>query len=224
MQHCFFCGAEISDGGHRRMVQTGLSRRRYRGTRRTSVSTTTSTGLRTLCAGCAERVDADARFQAKVAKVKAAAVAGAIVVAAIWWASRPRPSTQPASVNAVMETPAAVSTPSPVESGAPKQNVEVEHTSPPPAITGGAPPVVPELPPWTIGPDGLLVLLNPYIPANAEVIQRRLDALGYHVSDPEGVWSQGSRSALRRFRISRRLGSDWLWDLRTQAALFAERR
>ncbi len=220
MQHCFLCGAEVRDGGHRRMVRTGLSRRRYRGTRRTSVSTTTSTGLRTLCAACAERVDAQARFEAKVAKIKAAAVAVAIGVAAIWWVSHPHPSTQPAAVNAVMDTPADLPSPSPVESGAHNHDVAVQDAGPQPMTTGGATPMAQGLPPWARGPDGSLVLLNPYIPANAEVIQGRLDALGYHVGDPEGVWSNGSRSALRRFRIARRLGSDWLWDLPTQAALF----
>ncbi len=226
MQHCFNCGTEIRDGGHRRTVQTGRSRRLYRGSRRTSVSTTTSTGLRTLCAACAEEVDAQARFDAKVATIKAVAVAGGIGVAVIWWVTHPHPSSQPAAVNAVMDSPTPATSPlsSPVESAAPHQDLAVEDASPPPATRGAVALTAPALPPWARGPDGSVVLLNPYIPANAAVIQSRLDALGYHVTDPRGLWSDGSRTALRRFRIARRLGSDWLWDFPTQAALFAERR
>ena len=230
MQHCFFCGAEIRDGGHRRMVQTGLSRRLYQGRRRTSVATTTSKGLRTLCAACAERVDAQARFEAKVAKIKAAAIAGAIGVAAIWWASQPHP-TQPAAVNTVMDTRAALPSPNPasplpnpVELGTQTHDVVDADAGPPPATIDNGTPTAQGLPPWARGPDGSLVLLNPYIPANAAVIQSRLAGLGYHIGDPEGVWSNGSRLALRRFRVARRLGSDWLWDIRTQAALFAAAR
>jgi hypothetical protein len=60
MRHCHSCGVEVRDGGHRRVMQTGASRRVYYGKRRTSVTRATSEGPRTLCASCAKSHDRQA--------------------------------------------------------------------------------------------------------------------------------------------------------------------
>ena len=62
MRHCHNCGVEVRDGGHRRVVQTGATRRVYYGKRRTSVTRATSEGPRTLCASCAKLHDRQAAF------------------------------------------------------------------------------------------------------------------------------------------------------------------
>ena len=73
MRHCYLCDSGIAGSGHRRNVGTGRSNRVSFG-RRVSTSTTRRSGLRTVCAGCAAQLDAQARFQAKVGTAVAAAV------------------------------------------------------------------------------------------------------------------------------------------------------
>ena len=103
MRHCHTCGAEIRDGGYRRVVQTGANRRVYHGKRGTSVSTATSEGLRTLCKSCADLHDAEeaesfARAQRQAAFQRRAGlvfVCAVLALVAIAYATGPRKSDDP---------------------------------------------------------------------------------------------------------------------------------
>jgi hypothetical protein len=66
MRNCYICDAAIPGAGFRRTVRTGTSNRIYFG-RRVSTSRGEQRGLRTVCATCADRIDAQARFTARLA-------------------------------------------------------------------------------------------------------------------------------------------------------------
>ena len=214
MRHCHNCGVEVRDGGHRRVVQTGATRRVYYGKRRTSVTRATSEGPRTLCASCANLHDR----QAALGLVVRLIVFGVVVtVLGTAYVRGPQKSGEPvAAIQQVgappLSSPQASEAPLTIGSiDAPRENVPLTVV-----------PVTPQSLPSAIRGDG--ILLDPNVPADAEAGQNRLRLLGFLVNDPRGVWSKGTDLALQRFRKSHRLQADWRWDLSTQAALFSERK
>jgi hypothetical protein len=214
MRHCFDCGAEIRDVGFRRVVETGRSRRVYSGTRRTSVSRSTSEGLRTLCASCVESRDRRAAFEAKVMLVL---ICGAAVLLGIAYMSHSTKTQESASV-VHLDGPAASSNEQ--DSHEPTETASIT----PPAAPANEEVVVPRIAPPTPLIGGDPSLLDPNFPPNAERVQDRLRSLGFSVNDPRGVWSKSTDSAVRRFRKSHGLRSDWRWDFSTQTALFVQAR
>jgi peptidoglycan hydrolase-like protein with peptidoglycan-binding domain len=65
--------------------------------------------------------------------------------------------------------------------------------------------------------------LHPLNPADAEVIQDRLRALGYYQFPAEGVWGLESRNALRQFKGANGLPADDVWDASTERILIRRR-
>ncbi len=65
------------------------------------------------------------------------------------------------------------------------------------------------------------VLLNPRAKADAREIQRKLQGLGLYRGKIDGIWGQGSSTALRRFKSIRGLPSQPEWDQATQDALLS---
>ena len=63
--------------------------------------------------------------------------------------------------------------------------------------------------------------MNPLNRADASWIQRRLAVLGYYSGDV-GLWTAGSRAALREFKLTNHLPNDDEWDAATEAALNSE--
>jgi hypothetical protein len=102
MRHCYLCDESIPDSGFRRTVGTGRSSRISFG-RRVSTSSTTRAGLRTLCAACAGRVDADEALKNKVIGVVLVLFVGFVIYAntggskAVDQQPDPQPATQQAS-------------------------------------------------------------------------------------------------------------------------------
>jgi hypothetical protein len=212
------------------MVQTGASRRRYYGKRRTSVSSSTSEGLRTLCATCAKQYDEEAASKHRQAvfraRAKFALLCGAAALVATALVSQPPKSHEPisSSQQETTKTPSgqeATTPPNREDSDAPSET-GVIGPSPTPVHEETVARVAPATPFPSIGGDP--VLMDPNVPADAETIQDRLRSLGFSVTDPRGVWSKGTDLALRMFRRSHGLRTDWRWDLSTQAALFGERK
>ena len=80
MRHCYLCDEPIANSGFRRTVGTGRSSRISFG-RRVSTSSTTRAGLRTLCAACAGRVDADEALKNKVIGVGLVLFVGFVIYA-----------------------------------------------------------------------------------------------------------------------------------------------
>jgi hypothetical protein len=215
MRHCHICGVEVLDGGHRRVVQTGASRRVHYGKRRTSVTRATSEGPRTLCASCAKSHDRQATFGLVVRLVVFCVAATAIGTA---YFGRSQKSGEPVAAIQQVEAPpppgpqASEAPPTVGSIDAPRENA--------PGVSVVA--VTPKSFPPIIRGDG--IMLDPNVPADAEAVQNRLRLLGFPVNDPRGVWSKGTDLALQRFRRSRGLRAEWRWDLPTQAALFSERK
>jgi hypothetical protein len=222
MKHCYRCNAEIRDGGYRRVVQTGHSRRVYRGKRRTSVSHSISEGLRTVCANCDQILDYLEEKRAKEAalwaKIKVAAgCVAAILLGAAYWSNSSK--TQGSAEIVHQESPAAP--PSEGDSHEPTETASINATPAPSAPEETTVPMAPTAPTLPlIGGDPSL--LDPNFPPDAERVQERLRSIGFSVSDPRGLWSKSTDLAIRRFRKSRGLQSDWRWDLSTQTALFAQ--
>ncbi len=209
MRHCYDCGVEIRDGGHRRVVETGRSRRVYYGTRRTSVARSTSEGRRTLCASCAKSRDTRAA-------IKFLFICGAAALLGAGYINRPMNSGESPSMVVQQDAsppprvqdsngPSETASINPPAAPAPETIPQTARPSPPFPLMGGSPS-----------------LLDPNLPADAERVQDRLRSLGFSVNDAQGVWSKGTDLAVRRFRKSRGLRSDWRWDLSTQTALFAQ--
>jgi hypothetical protein len=214
MRHCHICGDEVRDGGSRRLVQTGRSRRVYHGKRRTSVSHSTSNGLRTVCTSCNERLDYLAAEQYRKDEIWAGiklallcAIAALVVLAYL--------NRSPSASVVQDERPAQVKqiVPEPTETGS---------ISPPAAAVGDEPVVLlAPTPPTSPSVGDRQHLLDPNFPPDALRVQDRLRSLGFSVNNPRGVWSKSTDLALKRFRKSRGLRSDWRWDVSTEAALFA---
>jgi hypothetical protein len=57
MRHCYRCRAEITEGGARRELQTGSSRRSSWSSRGSSRGSTVRRGVRTVCESCAASID-----------------------------------------------------------------------------------------------------------------------------------------------------------------------
>jgi len=64
------------------------------------------------------------------------------------------------------------------------------------------------------------ILLNPAVPRDAKMIQKRLDELGFYRGTIDGIWGQGSRAALKAFKEKNSLGNSDKWDKETQKLLF----
>jgi hypothetical protein len=170
------------------------------------VTRATSEGPRTLCASCAKSHDRQATFGLVVRLVVFCVVATAIGTA---YFGRSQKNGEPVAVIQQVEAPPP---PGP------------QASEPPPTVGSIDAPRenAPQVLPPAIRGDGNL--LDPNVPADAEAVQNKLRLLGFPVNDPRGVWSKGTDLALQRFRKSRRLRTDWRWDLSTQAALFSERK
>jgi hypothetical protein len=224
MKHCYRCGAEIRDGGYRRVVQTGYSRRVYHGTRRTSVSHSRSEGLRTVCTDCDQILDyleaKKAKEAALWAKIKlATGCAAAILLGVAYWSHSSKSHESVEIVHLDPPTPP----PSERDPHEPTETSSINPTTAPPVREETIEPIAPAKPAFPlIG--GNPSLLDPNSPPDAERVQDRLQSLGFSVNDPRGLWSKSTDSAVRRFRKSRGLRSDWRWDLSTQTALFAQAR
>jgi Putative peptidoglycan binding domain len=221
MKHCYRCGAEIRDGGYRRVVQTGRNRRVYHGTRRTSVSHSTSEGLRTLCADCDQLLDDLEARRAKEAafwaKVELAMGCGAAVLLGIAYWSHSSKNQESAEI-VHQDQPAS---PPSGQSPEPSETASITASPVAPAPEETIPRIVPPAPTFPlIGGDPSL--LDPNFPPDVERVQDRLRSLGFSLNDPRGLWSKSTDLAVRRFRQSRGMRSDWRWDLSTQAALFAQ--
>lgn len=65
------------------------------------------------------------------------------------------------------------------------------------------------------------VFLNPLLKKDAKQIQSRLAELGYYEMKVDGMFGEGSRSSLKKFREDNGLGKNALWDIETQKALFS---
>jgi hypothetical protein len=218
MRHCHICGVEIRNGGSRRIVQTGRSRREYRGKRRTSMSHSLSEGLRTVCTSCNERLDyleAERDRKAEVwARIRLGLFCAIAALVCIAYLNRSPPSEVSASV-VQGERPAQVKQIVP-------EPTEIDSINPPAAAIRDEPiallaPTVPTSP--SVG--DRRHLLDPNFPPDALRVQDRLQSLGFSLSDPRGEWSKSTDLAVNRFRKSRGLRSDWRWDVSTEAALFA---
>ena len=121
MRHCYLCDDNIAGAAFRRSVRTGQSRRLSVG-RTISTSTTQRSGLRTLCGGCAARIDAEARLQAKIGGVLAVLFVGFVIYANVGSnnggnhaAEMAGPShATPGATTPVSDQPAVVAAPPPV--------------------------------------------------------------------------------------------------------------
>ena len=214
MKHCYRCGAEIRDGGYRRVLQTGHSRRVYYGRRRTSVSHSSSEGLRTLCASCAESCDRKAAFEAKAKLVLFCGVAALLGIGYLNQSSKGQASLSVVQQDATSPS-RTVQNPD-----APTETASIAPPAAPAHEEGIAQPT-----PMTFPSAGdATILLDPNFPPDAQRVQDRLRALGFSINDPRGVWSKSTDSAIRRFRKSHGLRSEWRWDQSTQTALFAQAR
>lgn len=65
------------------------------------------------------------------------------------------------------------------------------------------------------------VLLSPYSPSDARLIQQRLKEMGHYRMSPDGDWGRGSQDALQSFKRSAGLPENDVWDVDTQRRLFA---
>lgn len=65
-----------------------------------------------------------------------------------------------------------------------------------------------------------VVLLNPAVSEDAQVIQTRLSELGFYKGPIDGIWGRGSRAALTAFIEKNGLGSSERWDKKVQDDLF----
>jgi hypothetical protein len=207
MRHCYRCGAEVLGAGFRRVVETGRGRRVYSGKRRTSVSHSRSEGLRTLCESCAEASDRKAAFETKARVVFFCCVAALLGIGYI-----NQPPKGQESLSAVQQDSPTLS--------------RNQANAPEPTETGSINPSAAPLPEQTNAPliGAPQSLMDPNFSPDAERVQDRLRSLGFPVSDPQGIWSKSTDLAVRRFRKSRGLRSDWRWDVSTQTALFAQAR
>jgi hypothetical protein len=109
MADCYTCGRVLGrdDQRFRRQVQTGTTERVNYG-RRVSFGTSTRSGLRTVCAGCAASMDAAAR----AGMIRSAVIVSVLAVGGIVFcanhASAPSERTEPAAATHSLETlPAA---------------------------------------------------------------------------------------------------------------------
>jgi hypothetical protein len=182
------------------------------------VSHSTSEGLRTVCTSCDERLDYLEAEKHRKAEIWAGIKLGLFcVIAAL------------AGIAYLNRSPLGEVSASVVEAGPPAQ---VKQIVPEPTETGSINPpaatikdetlarLIPPVP--TVPPTGDgQHLLDPNFPPDAVRVQDRLRSLGFAVNDPRGVWSKSTDSAVRRFRKSRGLRSDWRWDVSTETALFA---
>jgi hypothetical protein len=186
MKHCHFCGAELRDGGHRRVVQTGQSRRDYHGQRRTSVAYSTSQGWRNVCTKCSGELDERAAEEARQAVFRARMKFGlcccAALLAGIAYMSQPPKSAKSISVigqNASAASPLLSNVREPTETAS-------IAPSPTPAPDEAVAPPIPAVPMFP-QIEGNQHLLDPNFPPDAERVQVRLRTLGYSISDPPGA-------------------------------------
>ncbi len=153
MRHCYLCDEAISGTAFRRSVGTGRSNRVSVG-RRVSTSSTRRSGLRTLCSGCAGRVDADARLKNKVMGVGAILLVGFVMYANSGTnGSARRPDvvmnhTEPASYPAPADVRSTASPQAATQPSSPLMASAEAAVVPRPAVTQqDAAPV--RLPAWT---------------------------------------------------------------------------
>jgi peptidoglycan hydrolase-like protein with peptidoglycan-binding domain len=64
------------------------------------------------------------------------------------------------------------------------------------------------------------IVLNPFAPEYAQIIQTRLAELGFYKGPIDGAWGKRSRAALKAFKEQSSLGSSDKWDRETQMLLF----
>ena len=64
------------------------------------------------------------------------------------------------------------------------------------------------------------MFLNPSVTKDAMIIQRRLADFGFYTMKIDGDFGPGSRRSLQAFKKARGLGSNSLWDIKTQKELF----
>ena len=103
MRHCYICDDSISGSGYRRSVGTGRSNRVSVG-RRVSTSSVQRSGLRTLCAACAGKLDADRRRKNQVSGVMAVLFVGLVIYAS---SGGSKPTAQPTATEAAYQPAAA---------------------------------------------------------------------------------------------------------------------
>lgn len=113
MRHCYLCDAAIPGSGHRRTVRTGSTSRVSVG-RRVSASSGERRGLRLVCQGCAEGIDAGSRARPKAFGV--AAVVALAVVALM--SSGSRQGNAPPKIEDLVSSANASSAPTPSASRA----------------------------------------------------------------------------------------------------------
>jgi peptidoglycan hydrolase-like protein with peptidoglycan-binding domain len=68
------------------------------------------------------------------------------------------------------------------------------------------------------------VILDPAIPRDAMVIQKRLADAGLYTGTIDGIWGRGSRAGLRSFKEEHSLTNPDVWDKETQILLFGDTR
>jgi hypothetical protein len=118
VRHCYICDAAIPGAGFRRTVRTGTSNRVYFG-KRVSTSRGEHRGLRTVCATCAGRIDAQARFAAGLVGFVVLVFVGLVIFGgATKKSSTPNayqanPVTPPGQTSASMYPATTEATPSP---------------------------------------------------------------------------------------------------------------
>ena len=152
MRHCYLCDESIADSGFRRTVGTGRSSRISFG-RRVSTSSTTRAGLRTLCAACAGRVDADEALKNKVIGVGLVLFVGLVIYAntggskAVDHQVDAGPALQrgSASIEGQVQPQEASSPPQPSAAAPIVPAAEAAPLGPPPATVG---PAAVTLPSW----------------------------------------------------------------------------
>jgi hypothetical protein len=170
--------------------------------------------LRTLCTSCNERLDYLAAEQYKKdeiwAGIKLATLCAIVALVVLAYLNR-----SPSASVVQDERPAQVKqiVPEPTETGSLRPTVAAIRDEPVVLLA----PTAPTSP--SVG--DRQHLLDPNFPPDAVRVQDRLRLLGFSLSDPRGVWSNGTDLAVNRFRKSRGLRSEWRWDVSTEAALFA---
>ncbi len=133
---------------------------------------------------------------------------------------------QMVSVEQKKEPPATVTQAQPPsEKPAPAKEAE-PPAAPGPAVPPAPGPVAtaassgpePEQDPITNG----TALLNPTLPADAQIIQSRFLELGLYSGAVDGIWGKGSKGALKSFKEQNSLTDPDKWDKETQMRLFRE--
>ena len=113
----------------------------------------------------------------------------------------------------------------PSEKPAPSKDAE-PPAAPGPAVppapqhvaTAAPPGPEPDQDPITNG----TALLNPILPADAQIIQSRFLELGLYSGAVDGIWGKGSKGALKSFKEQNSLAKPDQWDKETQMRLFRE--